>query len=495
MRDKGRAANGHDDRTGAPVCIAVCQRLAEHDPECKEVSVSIATVNPATGETIKTFTPASEEEIDAAIARAAERFADYRHTSFAQRSAWMHAAADLLEAEVDRIAAVMTLEMGKTLVSAKYEARKSAKGLRYYADKAEALLADEPVDAATVGASRAFVRYQPLGIVLGVMPWNFPLWQSVRFASATLMAGNTGLLKHASNVPQTALYLADLLSRAGFPEGCFQTLLIGSEPVERILRDPRVAAATLTGSEPAGQSVAAIAGDEIKHTVLELGGSDPFIVLPSADLDAAVETAVVARVQNSGQSCIAAKRFIVHTDIYDDFVTRFVASMEALRVGDPNDADTDLGPLATEQGCIEVEGQVEKAAAAGAVIRCGGRRLERPGWFYPPTVITDITREMAIFAEEVFGPVAAVYRVADIDEAIEIANATPFGLGSSAWTRDESEIGRLIDEIEAGQVFVNGMTASYPELPFGGIKRSGYGREMAASGIREFCNLKTVWVG
>ncbi|WP_239651238.1 NADP-dependent succinic semialdehyde dehydrogenase [Mycobacterium sp. UM_Kg27] len=454
----------------------------------------IATTNPATGETVKTFTAASDTEVDAAITRAANRFVEYRRTDFAQRARWMHAAADLLESEADEVAAMMTLEMGKTLTSAKAEALKCVKGFRYYADHSAELLADEVADASKVNASKAFARYQPLGVVLAVMPWNFPLWQAVRFAAPALMAGNVGLLKHASNVPQTALYLADLLGRSGFPDGCFQTLLISSGAVERVLRDPRVAAATLTGSEPAGRSVAAIAGDEVKHTVLELGGSDPFIVMPSADLEAAVRTAVTARVQNNGQSCIAAKRFIVHTDIYDEFVTQFVSQMSTLRVGDPTDPDTDVGPLATESGRDEVAQQVDAAAAAGAVIRCGGKRLNRPGWFYPPTVITDISRDMTIFTEEVFGPVASVYRAADIDEAIEIANASPFGLGSNAWTRDEAEISRFADEIEAGQVFINGMTVSYPELPFGGIKRSGYGRELSGHGIREFCNLKTVWV-
>jgi succinate-semialdehyde dehydrogenase/glutarate-semialdehyde dehydrogenase len=317
----------------------------------------------------------------------------------------------------------------------------------------------------------------------------------VRFAAPALMAGNVGLLKHASNVPQCALYLADVISRGGFPDGCFQTLLVSSGAVEQILRDPRVAAATLTGSEPAGQSVGAIAGDEIKPTVLELGGSDPFIVMPSADLDAAVKTAVTGRVQNNGQSCIAAKRFIVHTDIYDTFLEKFVQRMEALKVGDPTDPDTDVGPLATESGRDEIAQQVDDAVKAGAVIRCGGERLDRPGWFYPPTVISDITKDMALYTEEVFGPVASVYRTADIDDAIEIANATTFGLGSNAWTQDEAEQQRFIDDIVAGAVFINGMTVSYPELPFGGVKRSGYGRELAGLGIREFCNAKTVWIG
>ncbi len=454
----------------------------------------IATINPATGETVKTFTPATDAEVDAAIARAYERFADYRHTSFAQRAEWANATADLLEAEAEQTAAIMTLEMGKTLASAKAEAIKCAKGFRYYAQNAEALLADEPADASKVGASKAYTRYQPLGVVLAVMPWNFPLWQAVRFAAPALMAGNVGILKHASNVPQCALYLADVISRGGFPDGCFQTLLVPSSAVETILRDPRVAAATLTGSEPAGQSVGAIAGDEIKPTVLELGGSDPFIVMPSADLDEAVKTAVTARVQNNGQSCIAAKRFIAHADIYDQFVDKFVERMEALRVGDPTDPDTDVGPLATESGRDEVEKQVDDAAAAGAVIRCGGKRPDRPGWFYPPTVVTDITKDMALYTEEVFGPVASVYRAENIEEAIEIANATTFGLGSNAWTNDEAEQRRFVDDIVAGGVFINGMTVSYPDLPFGGVKRSGYGRELSGHGIREFCNIKTVWV-
>jgi succinate-semialdehyde dehydrogenase / glutarate-semialdehyde dehydrogenase len=464
--------------------------------QAKDVSMAIATINPTTGETVKTFTAATADEIEAAIARAYARFQDYRHnTTFAQRAEWANATADLLEKEADDVAAMMTLEMGKTLKSAKGEALKCAKGFRYYAENAEKLLADEPAEASKVGAKKAYTRYQPLGVVLAVMPWNFPLWQAVRFAAPALMAGNVGLLKHASNVPQSALYLSDVIARGGFPEGCFQTLLVSSSAVERILRDPRVAAATLTGSEPAGQSVAAICGDEIKPTVLELGGSDPFIVMPSVDLDEAVKTAVTGRVQNNGQSCIAAKRFIVHTDIYDAFVDKFVERMETLKVGDPTDPDTDVGPLATESGRDEIAGQVDAAVAAGAKVRAGGTRLDRPGWFYPPTVVTDITKDMALYTEEVFGPVASMYRAQNIDEAIEIANATTFGLGSNAWTNDADEQERFIDDIEAGQVFINGMTVSYPELGFGGIKRSGYGRELAGMGIREFCNAKTVWVG
>jgi succinate-semialdehyde dehydrogenase/glutarate-semialdehyde dehydrogenase len=327
------------------------------------------------------------------------------------------------------------------------------------------------------------------------MPWNFPLWQVVRFAAPALMAGNVGLLKHASNVPQTALYLGELFTRAGFPSGCFQTLLIGAGDVEAVLRDPRVAAATLTGSEPAGRSVAKIAGDEVKKTVLELGGSDAFVVMPSADLDKAVSTAVTARVQNNGQSCIAAKRFIVHTDVYDDFAAQFVERMSSLVVGDPADEDTDVGPVATEQGRTDLEELVADAVSKGAQVLCGGQRPDRPGWFYPPTVLAGITTQMRLYAEESFGPVATLFRAADIDEAIDIANATTFGLGSNAWTSDPPEQERLVADLAAGQVFVNGMVTSHPQLPFGGIKRSGYGRELADLGIREFCNAKTVWVG
>ncbi|WP_445181854.1 NADP-dependent succinic semialdehyde dehydrogenase [Pseudonocardia sp. Cha107L01] len=455
----------------------------------------IATINPATGETIKTFEAADPSEVTSRIARAHDRWLSYRTTSFEQRATWLRAAADLLDAEVDDVGRLMTTEMGKTLASAKAEVGKCAKGMRYYAEHSESLLADEPADAGAVGAVQAYATYQPLGVVLAVMPWNFPLWQVVRFAAPALMAGNVGLLKHASNVPQTALYLEDVLRRAGFPEGCFQTLLISSGQVEAVLRDPRVAAATLTGSEPAGRSVAAICGDEVKHTVLELGGSDPFVVMPSADLDKAAQVAVTARVQNNGQSCIAAKRFIVHTDVYDSFAEKFVARMKALKVGDPFDSATDVGPLATEQGRVDVEKLVEEAVGKGATVLCGGSRADGPGWYYPPTVIADITEDMPLYREEVFGPVASLYRVADIEEAIAVANDSPFGLGSNAWTSDPDEQKRFVNDLEAGQVFINGMTISYPELPFGGVKRSGYGRELSGHGIREFCNLKTVWVG
>ena len=456
--------------------------------------MAIATVNPATGEMIKTFDSLSVEELDAKLARAAEAFESYRLTTFAERAGWMRAAADILDREADAIAATMTTEMGKTLKSAKAEAQKCAKACRFYADHAEEFLRDEPADPAAVNAKQAFTRYLPLGPVLAVMPWNFPLWQAMRFAAPALMAGNVGLLKHASNVPQTALFLEDLFSRAGFPEGVFQTLLIGSDLVERVLRDPRVMAATLTGSTPAGQSVARVAGEEIKKTVLELGGSDPFVVLPSADLEKAAEVGVVARCQNNGQSCIAAKRFIVHEAVAEEFERRFVERMAALRLGDPMDDATDLGPLATEQGRTDVEELVADAVGQGATVLLGGQRPDGPGWFYPATVVTGITPRMKMFSEEVFGPVAQIYRVADVDEALELANATVFGLGSNVWTNDPAEQERFVRDMVAGAVFVNGMTTSFPDLPFGGVKTSGYGRELSAHGIREFCNVKAVWI-
>jgi succinate-semialdehyde dehydrogenase / glutarate-semialdehyde dehydrogenase len=456
--------------------------------------MAIATVNPATGETVKTFDPLSVEELDAKLGRAAEAFRRYRLTTFEARAEWMRAAADILDREADAVAAMMTMEMGKTRKAAKAEAQKCAKACRFYAEHAEAFLADEPADPAAVGAGKAFTRYQPLGPVLAVMPWNFPLWQAMRFAAPALMAGNIGLLKHASNVPQTALFMEDLFSRAGFPDGVFQTLLIGSDLVERVLRDSRVVAATLTGSTPAGQAVARVAGEEIKKTVLELGGSDPFVVLPSADLDRAAEVGVIARCQNNGQSCIAAKRFIVHEAVADEFERRFVERMAALRLGDPMDDSTDLGPLATEQGRRDVEELVADAVDQGATVLLGGQRPDGPGWYYPATVVTGITPKMRMFSEEVFGPVAQMYRVANADEALELANATAFGLGSNVWTRDAAEQERFVREMVAGAVFVNGMTTSFPDLPFGGVKTSGYGRELSAHGIREFCNIKAIWI-
>ena len=457
--------------------------------------MAIATVNPATGETLRTFEPLDERGIDEALERAHRTFLELRTTSFATRAGWMRKAADILTEDADDIARIMTTEMGKTLAAAKAEVLKCAKAARFYAQHAEEFLADQQADPASVNASKAYTRWQPLGPVLAVMPWNFPLWQVMRFAAPALMAGNVGLLKHASNVPQTALLFVDVFARAGFPDGAFQTLLIPSSAVERVLTDHRVVAATLTGSEDAGRSVAEIAGREIKKTVLELGGSDAFIVMPSADLDNAVKTAVTSRTQNNGQSCISAKRFIVHADIADEFREKFVAAMSALVVGDPLEEGTDVGPLATEQGRADVEELVDGAVKAGATVLCGGQRPDRPGWFYPPTVITDITPDMPIFAEEVFGPVAQLFVVPDVDAAIELANATRFGLSSNAWTTDADEQARFVDGLSAGGVFINGMTISYPELPFGGVKASGYGRELSALGIREFCNAKTVWIG
>jgi succinate-semialdehyde dehydrogenase / glutarate-semialdehyde dehydrogenase len=462
----------------------------------------IATVNPATGETVRTFQALDQAGVEERIARAESAFREYRTTDFASRAALMTAAADLLDDERDTIARTMTTEMGKTLVAARAEAAKCAKAMRWYAANAERLLADEHPSQADVddtGAHRAYVRYRPMGVVLAVMPWNFPLWQVVRFAAPALMAGNVGLLKHASNVPQTALYLGGLFHRAGFPEGCFQTLLVGSGAVEGILRDPRVAAATLTGSEGAGRSVAAVAGDEIKPTVLELGGSDPFVVMPSAagELDHAVSTAVTARVQNNGQSCIAAKRFIVHADIYDEFAAAFTRAMSALVVGDPTSTATDIGPLASEQGRTDIEDLVQDALAHGAEALCGARRPKAlpEGWYYEPTVLAGVTPAMRIHREEAFGPVAALYRVPDLDAAVALANDTSFGLSSNVWTREEEEQRRFVRDLQAGGVYFNGMTASHPALPFGGVKRSGYGRELSGHGIRAFCNVTTVWYG
>ncbi|WP_369198533.1 NADP-dependent succinic semialdehyde dehydrogenase [Streptomyces djakartensis] len=458
----------------------------------------IATVNPANGETLKTYEAMGEEEIERRLQLAEATFRTYRTTTFEERARLLHRAADLLEEDQQDIARVMTTEMGKPIQQARAEAAKCAKAMRWYADHAEELLADEQPSDADVkdsGASRVLVRYRPVGPVLAVMPWNFPLWQVIRFAAPALMAGNVGLLKHASNVPQTALYLEDLFHRAGFTEGCFQTLLIGSAAIDDLLRDERVKAATLTGSEPAGRAVASTAGEMIKKTVLELGGSDPFVVMPSADIDRAAQVAVTARVQNTGQSCIAAKRFIVHTDVYDAFAERFAEGMRALKVGDPLSEDTEVGPLSSEQGLRDLEELVDDAVRSGARVLCGGERPEGPGWYYTPTILAGITREMRIHREEAFGPVATLYRAADLDEAVLIANDSPFGLSSNVWTRDEAEVDRFVRDLEAGGVFFNGMTASHPAFPFGGVKRSGYGRELSGHGIREFCNITTVWHG
>jgi succinate-semialdehyde dehydrogenase/glutarate-semialdehyde dehydrogenase len=453
--------------------------------------VPYATVNPATGKTEKTYQSLTPDELESRLERAADAFEAYRRTTFAERARHLITVAELFEGEIPDIARIVTTEMGKTFAAAKGEAAKCAMALRWFAEHAERLLADEPI---TTSASRSFVRYQPLGVVLAVMPWNFPLWQVIRFAAPALMAGNVGLLKHASNVPQTAELLEDLFRRGGLPDGVFTNLFVESKDVAALIADRRIAAVTLTGSEGAGMSVASAAGHAIKKTVLELGGSDPFIILRSADLDEAISTAVTARVQNNGQSCIAAKRFIVVDPVADEFLARFSAAMDALVVGDPFDPATNVGPIVSEAQRDELVAQVRQAREQGADVHQSPAAVDGPGWYFPPTVISAVSPEMEVAGQELFGPVAMVFRVPDLNAAIEVANATTFGLGSSVWTKDEAEIGRLIDEIEAGAVFVNAMVASTPELPFGGIKRSGYGRELSELGIKEFCNAKSVWV-
>ncbi|HEY7502531.1 MAG TPA: NAD-dependent succinate-semialdehyde dehydrogenase [Gemmatimonadales bacterium] len=451
----------------------------------------IATINPATGETLRTFQPLTPEQLEARLQCAAEAYQRHRRTTFAERTRLMLEAADILEGEKEAFGRLMVTEMGKPLKAAVEEAAKSAWGCRYYAEHAERFLADEEVKTT---ASRSYVTWQPIGPVLAIMPWNFPFWQVFRFAAPALMAGNVGLLKHASNVPQCALAIEDIFRRAGFPEGVFQTLLIETDQVGRVIEDRRVAAVTLTGSNTAGSQVASAAGKVVKKTVLELGGSDPFIVLPDADLPAAIATAVKARIVNNGQSCIAAKRFIVHETVADEFERGFVAGMAGLTVGDPMDGKTDIGPLATEGQLRTIADQVDRAVQAGARVLTGGRKLGDQGWYYAPTVLGGITPESPVFREEVFGPVALLFRVRSSEEAIRLANDSPFGLGASVWTRSGTERDRFAREIESGMVFVNAMVASDPRVPFGGVKESGYGRELSPLGIREFVNAKTVWV-
>lgn len=453
--------------------------------------MAIATINPATGQLVRKFEPLTDSEIDQKIQRAAETFSKYRNLPFAERARMMVNAATILESEKETFARMMTTEMGKPFRAAVDEAAKCAWACRYYAENAEHFLADETVETT---ATRSYIHYQPLGPILAVMPWNFPFWQVIRFAAPALMAGNVGLLKHASNVPQCALAIEGLFRKAGFPEGVFQTLLIGSQQVDRVLSDPRVVAATLTGSEQAGVQVGIGAAKRIKKVVLELGGSDPFIVMPSANLDEAVATAVKARIVNNGQSCIAAKRFIVAQPIAKEFERKFVDKMQALKIGDPFDETTELGPLATPDGVTSLDADVRKTVAAGARVLTGGKALERPGNFYAPTVLTDIPKDSPAYSEELFGPVACIFPAKDIDDAIRIANDSRFGLGASAWTNDESERERFINDLDAGMVFINKMVASDPRLPFGGVKQSGHGRELGPYGIREFTNAKTVWI-
>jgi succinate-semialdehyde dehydrogenase / glutarate-semialdehyde dehydrogenase len=453
--------------------------------------MTIASVNPATGQTLRTFTPLSEPELDARLQCAADAFGRYRRTPVAERTRMLLRAADILEAEKEKFGRLMVQEMGKTFRAAVEEAAKCAWGCRYYAEQAERFLADELVETS---ASRSYVTFQPLGPILAIMPWNFPFWQVFRFAAPALAAGNVALLKHASNVPQCALAIQDIFRRAGLAEGCFQTLLIETDRVRRVIEDARIVAATLTGSTGAGSHVASAAGKQIKRTVLELGGSDPFIVMPSADLETAARTAVKARTINNGQSCIAAKRFIVLESIADEFERRLVSGMEALVVGDPMDERTDVGPLANEAQVKTLTDQIARSVSAGARLVTGGHRLDRPGYYFAPGVLTDITEDSPAYHEEIFGPIALLFQVRDIDEAIRIANDSDFGLGASAWTQNDREQQRFVAELEAGMVFLNAMVASDPRVPFGGVKQSGYGRELSHYGLREFVNIKTVWI-
>ncbi len=451
--------------------------------------MKLQSINPTTGELIESFDEISDVELDAALDRAAQAFRTYRSTSFDERAGWLNKTAHILEGEKDTWARLMTEEMGKTYKAAVAEVEKCAWACRYFAENGAGFLADQQIET---DVDKSYVRYLPLGPILAVMPWNFPFWQVMRFAAPALMAGNVGLLKHASNVCRCALALQEIFRRAGFPVGAFQALLMSPKRVARVIADRRVKAVTLTGSDVAGSKVAEQAGKHIKKTVMELGGSDPFIVLPSADLKAAVKTAVIARTINNGQSCIAAKRFIVHARVYDEFARRMVEGLERLKVGDPMEEDTDLGPLATAQILETVERQVNESVQAGARLLTGGKRLERPGNFYQVSALAEIPKEAPAYREEVFGPVALLFKVQSLDEAIELANASDYGLSSSVWSNNEEERRRCIEELEAGTTFINAMVASDPRLPFGGVKRSGYGRELARYGIREFLNIKTV---
>jgi succinate-semialdehyde dehydrogenase/glutarate-semialdehyde dehydrogenase len=451
--------------------------------------MTFRSINPATGQVLAEFAPLTPADVDAKLAMASLAAPRWRRTPIGERAAVVARLAALLDGEKERLGRMMTLEMGKPIRAAIEEAAKCATACRFYAERGPAFVADRPMDDVD---HRSFVAYEPLGVVLAVMPWNFPFWQVIRFLAPALVAGNVGVLKHASNVPQCALELESLVKRAGAPDGVFQTLLIGSDAVASVLSDPRVAAATLTGSEDAGRSVASIAGKHIKKTVLELGGSDPFIVMPSADLDRAIDTAVRARTINNGQSCIAAKRFIVHADVYDTFLARFTAGMQRLKVGDPIDPSTELGPLASARLAEELEAQVTRSVAMGARLVCGGTRTPPGSAWFPATVLTEIPDGAPAFKDELFGPVGCVFRARDVDDGIRIANATRFGLAASAWSADPAEQERFARELDAGSVFVNDMVVSDPRFPFGGVKASGYGRELSDVGMREFTNVKTV---
>jgi succinate-semialdehyde dehydrogenase/glutarate-semialdehyde dehydrogenase len=471
------------DRTECPLA-GQARRLCSDD-------MTIASSNPATGELTKRFDAHNDAEVESALKNAVSAFEKNRRSSLAERAAKLQRAAELLEKDSEQFARIITSEMGKLLRGSSEEIEKCARGCRFYAEHGRKFLSEQIVSS---DAGRSYVCYEPLGIVLAIMPWNFPFWQVFRFAAPALMAGNVGLLKHASTVPQCALAIENIFRDAGFDSGVFQTLLIENEAVEKIIRDPRVKAVTLTGSERAGSAVASTAGRELKKSVLELGGSDPFIVMPSAKLDDAISTGVKSRMVNSGQSCIAAKRFIIADAIYDQYVAQFVEKMKRMKLGDPMDETTEVAPLSSENILRGVDEQVQKSVAAGAKILCGGKRAERAGYFYEPTVLVEIPKNAPAYREEVFGPVALLFRAHDRDEAVAIANDSTFGLGASVWSNDAAEQEFFSRELQSGMVFVNAMVASDPRLPFGGVKRSGYGRELGAEGIREFTNVKTIWI-
>src|SRR5437764_10146389 len=453
--------------------------------------MAIASINPATGELSKHFDAHTDAEIESALDRAVSAFEKHRRSSFAERAAKLQYTAEILEKDREHFARIITTEMGKLLRAAVDEIEKCARGCRFYAEQGEKFLSEQIVSS---DAGRSYVRYEPLGAILAIMPWNFPFWQVFRFAAPALMAGNVGVLKHASNVPQCALAIETIFRKTGFDPGVFQTFLIENETVEKIIRDPRVKAVTLTGSERAGSAVASAAGREVKKSVLELGGSDPFIVMPSAKLDDAISTGVKSRMVNSGQSCIAAKRFVIADAIYDQYLAQFVERMKKLKLGDPREETTEVAPLSSEHILRGADDQVQKSVAAGAKILCGGKRADRRGYFYEPTVLVEIPKSAPAYREEVFGPVALFFRARDRNEAVAIANDSNFGLGASVWTNDAAEKEFFSHELQSGMVFVNAMVASDPRVPFGGIKRSGYGRELGAEGIREFTNVKTVWI-